>query len=52
MPEMIATNVVISITPFAHDKRRSLTSSGIIPYLLGLKNALCDAIRNMIASAG
>ena len=45
----IATNVLISSTPFARDRSRSGSISGRMPYFAGLKNVACSAIRNSTA---
>ena len=40
-PSTIATNVLISSTPFARDRSRSGSISGRMPYFAGLKNVAC-----------
>ena len=46
VPATIATNVLISSTPFARERSRSGSISGRMPYFAGLKNVAWSAIRN------
>ena len=48
-PTTMATNVLISSTPFARESSRSGSASGRMPYLAGLKKVACSAIRNSTA---
>ena len=50
VPKMMATNVLISSSPFARAKCFSPTSSGTMPYFAGLKKAACVAVKNNTAS--
>jgi hypothetical protein len=47
---MIARNVVIESSPLPRERSRSGSISGMMPYLAGLKNVDCSAIRNNTAS--
>ena len=50
VPKMIATNVLISSSPFARAKCFSSTNSGTMPYFAGLKKAACVAVTKSTAN--
>jgi hypothetical protein len=45
-PRMMETIVVMLMMPLPQARRRSVRISGRMPYLEGLKNVLCVAMRN------